>query len=225
MKKILVVSPHPDDAEIGLGASLYEWAKQGHKVVIAVCTGDGNLQMVHSGEVIPFSQREAEQKKAAEVLGIEGVSFLGFAPAAKFDTKPISELVSKFDGVFKHFDTVFLPLPSAAKDHQITWEAGLAAFRQGKLDAVSLFAYEQPMQHHGATLPTTGQVYNPVSSVAVEMKVQAIAQHASQFASRKGYGLYAPGSIKALAALRGAETGHPYAEMFYLIRGRYESLV
>ncbi len=38
MTPVLVVTPHPDDAEGGAGGSIAQWTKQGRKVVLVVCT-------------------------------------------------------------------------------------------------------------------------------------------------------------------------------------------
>ena len=38
---VLVVTPHPDDAEGGAGGTIARWTKQGRKVVLVVCT-DGD---------------------------------------------------------------------------------------------------------------------------------------------------------------------------------------
>jgi len=216
--KILVVSPHPDDSEIGLGASIYDWVCNGNDVTIAVCTGTGDLKMAHSGAVIQFETRIAEQREAARLLGAT-VNFLNIAPASRFDTVPIVEFVSKFDKAFKEFDVVYLPLPSQAMDHEVTWKAGLAAFRQGKLDNVALYAYEHPMQYFGCGVDRVlGRTYMPVSDMAVKVKLQSIAAHASQFATRPDPGLYSPRALKAFMAGMGSECGHQNAELSYLVR-------
>lgn len=223
--RILCVSPHPDDSEIGMGASISMFVERGHVVTIGVCTGEGNLTMVHSGMAIPFHQREHEQREACVVLKATP-SFWGIAPASRFDEVPIVKFVSVFDTEFKGFDAIYIPLPSYAEDHVIVWEAAIAAFRQGKLDGVSLFAYEQPMQQHGCRVPlgSIGRKYVPVSYGHVKNKIESINKHASQFSSRQK-GVCSPDSIEALAKVRGAECGEDYAEMFYLVREKNESPV
>ena len=76
---ILVVTPHPDDAEGGAGGTIARFAKEGKKVVLVVCTnGDkGTSDRTMKPEKLA-AIRESEQLKAAEVLGIEEVVFLRF---------------------------------------------------------------------------------------------------------------------------------------------------
>lgn len=74
---VLVVTPHPDDAEGGAGATIAKWTKQGRKVVLVVCT-DGS-KGTSDRNVRPedlAKTREAEQLEAAKVLGISEVVFL-----------------------------------------------------------------------------------------------------------------------------------------------------
>ena len=76
---ILVVTPHPDDAEGGAGGTIAKFAKEGKKVVLVVCTnGDkGTSDRTLRPEKLA-AIREKEQLDAAEVLGLEEVVFLRF---------------------------------------------------------------------------------------------------------------------------------------------------
>lgn len=62
---ILVVGPHPDDQELGMGGTIAKLARQGHRVLLLDLT---------NGEPTPFGDpatRAAEAKSAAEILGVE----------------------------------------------------------------------------------------------------------------------------------------------------------
>ena len=76
---ILVVTPHPDDAEGGAGGTIAKWTSEGKRVVLVVCTNgdkgtsDRTLRPQDLSEM-----RELEQLEAARVLGIDEVVFLRF---------------------------------------------------------------------------------------------------------------------------------------------------
>ena len=76
---ILVVTPHPDDAEGGAGGTIAKWTSEGKKVVLVVCTnGDkGTSDRAISPEELAAT-REKEQLNAAKVLDIAQVVFLRF---------------------------------------------------------------------------------------------------------------------------------------------------
>jgi bacillithiol biosynthesis deacetylase BshB1 len=62
---IIVVTPHPDDAEIGIGGLMARASAEGYKVLLANLT-DGEPTPLGSHEI-----RMAEAQEAAEILGID----------------------------------------------------------------------------------------------------------------------------------------------------------
>jgi LmbE family N-acetylglucosaminyl deacetylase len=79
MTPVLVVTPHPDDAEGGAGGIIARWTKQGRKVVLVVCTnGDKGTSDRSVTPAALAKIREEEQRKAASVLGIAEVVFVRF---------------------------------------------------------------------------------------------------------------------------------------------------
>ena len=65
MAKILVAGPHPDDQELGMGATIAKLADQGHDVLLLDIT---------NGEPTPYGDpatRAKEAEKAAKILGVQ----------------------------------------------------------------------------------------------------------------------------------------------------------
>ena len=84
----LVVTPHPDDAEGGCGATMAKWiAESGTKVVILMCTngnkGTGDRSFTPESLA---ATREIEQQNAANVLGVAEVVFLRYGDGELEDT-------------------------------------------------------------------------------------------------------------------------------------------
>jgi LmbE family N-acetylglucosaminyl deacetylase len=75
----LVIFAHPDDAEYMCGGTVAAWARDGTAVHYCVVT-DGSAGSNEPGVVREELAvlREAEQRAAAEVLGVKEVTFLGF---------------------------------------------------------------------------------------------------------------------------------------------------
>lgn len=75
----LVIFAHADDAEFMCGGTVAAWAKEGTEVHYCVVT-DGSAGSNDPGvsreQMIPV--REREQRAAADVLGVAGLTFLGF---------------------------------------------------------------------------------------------------------------------------------------------------
>lgn len=79
MTPVLVVTPHPDDAEGGAGGTIARWTQQGRPVVLVVCTnGDKGSSDRNVKPADLAKLREEEQRQAAAVLGIAEVVFLRF---------------------------------------------------------------------------------------------------------------------------------------------------
>src|SRR3982751_4213388 len=65
MASILVIGPHPDDQELGMGGTIAKLTKQGHKVHLVDMT---------NGEPTPHGSpeiRAQESAQAAKLLGVE----------------------------------------------------------------------------------------------------------------------------------------------------------
>ena len=70
-KRALIFAPHPDDAEIGMGATIAKLLAEGWDVIIAELT-DGEPTPAGTPEI-----RKAEQARATEILGIKERICLG----------------------------------------------------------------------------------------------------------------------------------------------------
>lgn len=83
----MVVSPHPDDAEFGAAGTVARWTRESKNVVYVICT-DGS-KGANDRDMKPEALveiREAEQKEAARVLGVEEVVFLRYPDQGLEDT-------------------------------------------------------------------------------------------------------------------------------------------
>lgn len=93
---VLVVTPHPDDAESGAGATIVKWAMQGRRIVLVVCTNGnkGSSDPAMTSERLARI-REAEQREAAEVMGVSEVVFLGHEDQHLQDSYELREQISR----------------------------------------------------------------------------------------------------------------------------------
>ncbi len=85
--QVMVVTPHPDDAEFGAAGTVARWAREGKRIVYVVCssgdkgTSDPNMK---PEELVKI--REQEQLAAAKLLGVSDVVFLRYIDQALEDT-------------------------------------------------------------------------------------------------------------------------------------------
>ncbi|MFA9479627.1 bacillithiol biosynthesis deacetylase BshB1 [Phycisphaerales bacterium AB-hyl4] len=114
MANILVVGPHPDDQELGMGGTILRLAQQGHDVLLLDMT---------NGEPTPFGspeQREKEWTAAAKILGNVKRRLLGLKNREVEHSLQARHLVA---GVMREHqaEVVFLPYyEDAHPDHIAT---------------------------------------------------------------------------------------------------------
>jgi len=76
---VLVITPHPDDAELGAGGTIALWSERGYRIAYVVCSsGEKGTSDPEMEPAKLMSIREEEQIEAAKVLGVEFVDFLRF---------------------------------------------------------------------------------------------------------------------------------------------------
>lgn len=84
---ILVITPHPDDAEFGVAGTVVHWVRSGKDVVYVVCTnGDKGTDDINIKPEELAKIREKEQSDAAEILGVKEVIFLRHTDQSIEDT-------------------------------------------------------------------------------------------------------------------------------------------
>lgn len=128
---VLVVTPHPDDAEYGVAGTVARWTNEGRMVVYVVCTnGDKGTS---DREVKPenlIKIREKEQIAAANLLGVKEVIFLGYPDQGLEETPRFRKDIVKQIRRFRP-ETVVTADPYRRyiwhRDHRITGRVTLDA--------------------------------------------------------------------------------------------------
>lgn len=124
MANILVVGPHPDDQELGMGGAIARFAAQGHNVLLLDLT---------DGEPTPFGDqvtRAREAARAAEILGVRRVML----DLPNRTVEHTVEARHKVAGVMREHrsDVVFTPFfEDAHPDHR----AGTRIVEDARFDA------------------------------------------------------------------------------------------
>lgn len=217
---VLVVAPHPDDAESGAGGTIARWARQGRKVVLVVCTnGDkGTSDRGISPQELALL-REREQREAAKVLGISEVVFLGYPDQGLEDTPEFREKIVRQVRLHRP-ETVLTVDPNRPyirhRDHYITGRVTLDAIFPYARDHL---AYPEHLRE-GLEPHKVREVYlwgtdNPDTFLDVtdtfDIKLEALRCHRSQVGD--GWELR---EMRARTRYEevGKKIGVPYGEQF-----------
>ena len=117
-ERYLFVGPHPDDIEIGAGATVAALAAQGKKICFLICT-DGRYGSVNLKEPVLEEElaaiRKDEAVRSAAALGVTDVRFLGLSDGGFYDC---DELLKQVAGVISSFqpDVIFAPDPTPTSE-------------------------------------------------------------------------------------------------------------
>lgn len=129
--QIMVVTPHPDDAEFGVAGTVSRWVREGKSVVYVVCTnGDKGTSDpdMKPGELAGI--REKEQLAVAEFLGVREVIFLRYPDQGLEDTPEFRKEIVRQIRKYRP-DTVVTADPYRRyiwhRDHRITGQVTLDA--------------------------------------------------------------------------------------------------
>ena len=129
--QIMVVTPHPDDAEYGVAGTVVRWVREGKDVIYVVCTngdkGTSDLNM-KSDELMRI--REQEQLAAAKLLGVREVIFLRYPDQGLEDTPGFRKDIVRQIRIYQP-KTVVTANPYRRylwhRDHRITGQVTLDA--------------------------------------------------------------------------------------------------
>ena len=217
-KRVLVVSPHPDDETLGVGGTIAKYSAQGAEVFVLMVSG--HLPPLYRRE--DYDKTVTEAHVAFELLGVAKSEFLEI-PATMIGDQPIHKLNGRISKIFNDFNPhiVFCPYPDRHVDHRLVFDSVMVATRPVGVgrDIEVVAAYETLSETHW-NAPHIEPNFTPNWVVditeQIEKKLEAVKCYQSQVSHFPG-----PRSIEAVEALakfRGSQSGFGYGEGFHIVR-------
>jgi LmbE family N-acetylglucosaminyl deacetylase len=195
---VMVVTPHPDDAEFGVAGTVARWTAEGKDVIYVVCTNgdkgtsDPNMKPHELAKI-----REQEQLAAAKLLRVREVIFLRHPDQTLEDTPEFRKEIVRLIRMYKP-ETVVTADPYRRymwhRDHRITGQVTLDAIFPYARDLLSYpDLLEEGLQPHkvkevllwGAPEPN----YRTDITTTFVTKVAALRCHKSQISDNPSTGL------------------------------------
>lgn len=194
-ERALVITPHPDDAEVWAGGVISKWVRAGAEVHSVICT-DGS-KGTQDPEIRPAELaklRAREQLEAAAILGITDVVMLGRPDGELEDTADFRKDLVRQIRLFKP-DVVLATEPYRRnmqwhRDHRIAGQVALDAvfpYARDHLHFGDLFANEGIEPHKTAAIMFWGSE-NPNAFFDIadnfDTKLKAVLAHRTQTGHR-----------------------------------------
>ena len=204
VRRVLVVTAHPDDVDFSSAGTVATWTKGGIDVAYVIATsGDAGGFDDATPRDAMAGIREAEQRAAAAVVGVTDVTFLGYPDGALYVTHELRrDIARQIRRVRPDRVLTTSPVrdwsrtPSAHGDHV---RVGEATFDAVYPDARNPFAHATLLREEGLEPWTVREMWfagTPTADHAVditdvfEQKISALREHVSQL----------PGELDAMRA-------------------------
>ncbi|WOF16351.1 PIG-L family deacetylase [Methanoplanus sp. FWC-SCC4] len=202
MKKILIISPHTDDGELGCGGAIARFVEEGNDVsYVALSSCEKSVPKECPPDIL-----KTEVKRATKVLGIDEPILYGF-DVREFPRlrQEILDVLISLKNEIKP-DLVFTPSTyDTHQDHKTTREETLRAFKQ-----CTILGYEQPWNN--ITFNTLAFI--SLNEEHLEKKIEALKCYETQ----KDRSYLSDNFIRGLALTRGTQIEEKYAEAFEVIK-------
>ncbi len=209
MASILVIGPHPDDQELGMGGSILRLVSQGHRVHLVDMT---------NGEPTPYGTVETRAREAAAAAKILGVERTLLGLVNREVTHSIEARHKLAAVIRKHrADILFVPYPiDAHPDHVAVTRIAEDARFDAKLTRSNIPG--EP--HHPRRIIYYFCTHLRMSfqpsfcldiSGQIETKMSAVAEYQSQFAHNQ----WIADMVKNMTGYFGGRIGTTHAEPFF----------
>ena len=222
-QRVLVIVAHPDDAESWVGGTIAKLVQDGAQVAYCVATngdkGSGDRTMTPERLA---ATRQAEQRDAARVLGVETVEFLNFPDCEVENTRRTRMVVTA--AIRRHRPDLLLTqdpnrttlLGASHRDHRIVGEIALDCVHPlARAHLAFPELLDQGLEPHAAKevhLMVWGDHSDLVIDISetIEVKIAALACHVSQMPDRPALDK----NVRERGARLGKPVGYRYAEVF-----------
>ena len=228
--RVLVVTPHPDDAEIGCGGTVAKWISEGAEVFYVLCTnGDKGTSDPEMTSERLAAIREKEQADAAAALGAKEVIYLRHPDGELEDNREFRGELVRAIRKFKP-DVAMCPDPFRRsfymhRDHRMCGQVTLDAVFPYARD---ILHFPEHIREEGLEPHKVGEIYfwateEPDTFIditdTIELKIESLKKHASQMSGPGRRGEVGD-FVKANAQRIGLRPGYQYAEGFRRIQLR-----
>ena len=203
-KNVLVLAPHTDDGELGLGGTINKLITEGKRVTyVAFSTAEESVPPGFPKDILKTEVRNATAK-----LGIKSENLIIYSYQVRKLNYVRQEILEELIKIRKRekYDLVFIPsLHDIHQDHSTIAQEGLRAFKN-----TTILGYELIWNN----LSFDTQCFVRLSQENIDVKIRALKEYHSQ--GKRNY--LSEEFVYSLARARGVQVGCEFAEAFEVVR-------
>jgi LmbE family N-acetylglucosaminyl deacetylase len=227
-ERALVIAAHPDDIEFVCAGTVAKWVRAGSQVRYVLATrGDAGTHQRGITRQELARIREAEQRAAARVVGVEEVVFLGYrdgevVPSLDLRRDLVREIRRFRPDIAICYDPTRVFVRGSYINHPDHRAVGQAAIDALSPTSAMPLSFGEQIAEEGLEPYRVRHILVASSdhpdtwvdiSETLDIKIQALRKHVSQLDGRRDY----EGMVRQWAATAGAQVGIPYAESYMQI--------
>lgn len=206
-KKVLILAPHTDDAELGCGGTISKLIRDRNEILwIVFSTAEESLP-----SNLPPDTLVKEFKNVIQYFNLTEKNFIihNFKVRKLNDSRQeVLEALVKIRKDFKPDIVIGPSLNDFHQDHTVVANEMIRAFKT----SASIICYELPWNH----VKFDTQFFVKLDEDNILQKLEMLKFYKSQFQVNRHY--FTEDFIRGLAFTRGAQIGNRYAEAFEVIR-------
>lgn len=207
MQKILILSPHTDDAELGSGGTIIKYLEEKKDIIwVVFSTAEESVP-----ENLPKSILKDEFYEVVKKLNIPETEIIIKDFKVRYlheKRQDILELLINLRQTFQPDLVIGPSLNDFHQDHSIVANEMVRAFKSNS----SIISYELPWNH----ISFNTQFFIKLNDNQINKKIDLLKSYRSQV--EKGREYFSTEFIKGLAKTRGIQVNSKYAEAFEVIR-------
>lgn len=206
-QRVLILSPHTDDAELGCGGTISKLSSLGHEIFwICFSTAEESLP-----PGFPKDALRTEFKHVLNYLQLDEKNSLILSHKVRKLADVRQEVLESLVSIRKSFNPDIVIGPSLNdfhQDHGVVANEMIRAFKTSS----SILCYELPWNH----VDFKTQFFVKLDESHISSKIKMMDFYKSQHAAQRHY--FSEDFILGLAHVRGAQINTDYAEAFEVIR-------
>jgi LmbE family N-acetylglucosaminyl deacetylase len=209
LKRVLVLAPHTDDAELGCGGTISRFVQENINVYVAAfSTANESLPAGCKPNLL-----KEEFAQAMRTLDVPEEHIITYDYPVRrlsyYRQEVLEDLVQLRRSIEP--DMVFIPsIRDVHQDHQVLHNEGVRAFKD-----ITVWGYELPWNH----FTFSAQAFIRLEERHIEAKWQALQVYLSQIQKELPY--FTKDFIRSLATIRGVQVKAKFAECFEVKRIRF----
>jgi LmbE family N-acetylglucosaminyl deacetylase len=205
--RILILSPHTDDAELGAGGTIFKFLENGDKLRwIVFSAAEDSLP-----SSLPRDTLKREFMDVVTSIGLRKDMYKVFDYKVRYLHEHRQEILEDMVSINGDFSPDLVVGPSLNdhhQDHQVVAREMIRAFKRSS----SIISYELPWNH----IEFNTQLFTRLQRTHIEKKFQLLEKYHSQITLHKPY--FDKEFIFGWARMRGVQVGSDFAETFEVAR-------